>query len=647
MKQQKTQSTAIKKIRSTKRDSQPAKFKHTLPTILFVVIEFIRQAEAASSLYNIKSKPISKQLTEIECRASTINFYAVWFKETPTPLSFKIDQSKLGSAKEFILDSGGASKKYALYEAGNDCHYHTIPGTTANKYMFVVVMENDGLSAKGCKVSGVITTKGLTVCAPPNQDLLEAANGPLRPKTASDSPASQTSFSKIQFDETLFRRTVTYKPILFTISGGLTLASIDDRVVEMILLTHIAPKEMSRPVAMVDYDVFNQINRYRGLGQNEMIFEVKPEDATKRMVYDDLPGYFVDVYSRNNSAGAPKDDASKILARNLNLAGLKGIQIQFYIQKPGMIAVGETHTFEFLSQNMATAPSQAHDLKTTDYLIEVSRTATHLEFNIQREGTPVTALTISKAYTGGSKFIYFNLNINRGILYYHSASSVRAKTYETLHVYEVGQEVQRTEASFEEDLTPEEATGLKDGVFETSPSLYCTLEYRAPEGQTSNKAVFKVMTFDVLDGVYPPFLIADIRTANYPTRCYYPLASRNTCLSLAHLSDASETQTLSYVDQMRVAGTMDGAMAERCRVPFNGTKCYTPMPGFVTNLEIALRSGLPYGGILAIGEYQALDQRRKGFAFEMTSNQGTKYLITCPNSCTKFKPKMIHFFIFS
>ena len=630
--------------KSTKRtqetiNNKSSRLKWTPKALFLLFIAANRPVAANVPLYNIDTNGwiTNNQAQDVRCQASTINFYAVWLTQlnTPDPIAFKIDASKLASAKGFIPATGGS--KYYLYEAGNDECTHDGLDSKAQNHMIIVVAENDGVTTTGCKVTGIITQKLKPKVGDVFQ-LFSAPNSLYTLQNAAGGAATTASFGKVVWSG-VWDHQIFYTPLRFTFHG-LSLAAIDERIVEMMILTPILGLQQPIPPGMADLtETLNTPNKYRTFPGNEFIPEYKPQDAMKRMVHDDLPGYYLDVYN-----GGASDDVSKILARVLFQNGPGGVQSELYIQKPDQLEVGVTHSIEIKTQQMKEVSTYSNQLAPAQYRIDVTRTASgNINFAVFRGSNTAASLQISHPYTGGQNFIYFNFNSKRGVLYFLNppSSGCRAKIYETLHVYEVGKTVQRVVAAFEDSMGIAEVTGRDNTNPSISTTMYGTIEYKPPNLVTSNIAVFKVMSFYSIIGVYPNFQIANI-DANIPERCYYPLprppsstSTTNKCAAMAHLSGPSENQTLLYADPLsKDIKTASGFLKERCRVTFNDTKCYSTMPGFLVNLNVE-RDGMPYGGVLTAAEYDALDAKKKGFVTEFTSNLGTRTFVSCPISCKK------------
>ena len=627
-------------------NTKSSRLKWTSKILFLLFVAATRPITANVPLYKFEftNWVVENDSQDVKCQASTIYFYTVWLTQRTSgdPLGFKIDGSKFASARGFIPVTGGS--KYYLYEAGNDEYTHDGLDSKAQNHMIIVVAENDGVTTTGCKVTGLITEKLKPKGGANVYQLFSPPNGLYTLQDAAGTPATTASFGKVTWTGLWFHQGF-YIPITFTFPG-LTLAAIDERIVEMMIL--ILFYNLDQPIAPGMLDLTETLitpNKFRAFPGNEFIPEYKPQDALKRVVHEDLPGYYLDVYN-----GA-SDDVSKILARVLPQNGPGGVQSELYIQKPEMLEVGVTHSIEIKTQQMKDLITNTNHIKPHTYRIDVTRTAAgNIDFQLFRGTNTAASLQISHPYSGGQNFIYFNFNVMRGVLYFLNppTSGCRAKIYETLHVYEVGKTVQRVVGSFEESMSIAAATGRDDTNFQISTIVYGTIEYKPPNQVTSNIAVFKVMSFYGMAGVYPNFLLTDIDTTNLSERCYYPLPSPaasplKKCLALAHLSGPSETQTLLYNDPLsKDLKTATGFLKERCRVTYNDRKCYTTMPGFLVNLNVE-RDGMPYGGVLTAAEYDALDAKKKGFVTEFTSNLGTRTFVSCPISCKKLY-KIFSFF---
>ena len=406
-------------------------------------------------------------------------------------------------------------------------------------------------------------------------------------------------------------------------------ANLDEELVEMFLMS-ISQSSIDTPIAVVDYTTFSDVNGHLSINTDPWAKGINPGDAAKRMIQDDLPGYYLDVH---NGAG---DDDSKILRKRIRRNSPSGTTASFYFQKPGMLAEGLTHTIEILGKYFRTEATQRAFTRDSNYQIEVTKVGSNIQFRVKRNGGAVGDLDIDKPLPTGTNFLYFTIQYGSGILYFTSSSNCRAKTYETLPVYEVGHPVLKAYSTFGHDAAISDIIG-DDRLTTTSKFIYTTVEYKPPGGVTTNVAVFKVLELNLSEGVIPAFLVAD--TGSYPDRCYYPsvrdVPGRKRCMALAHLSNPSEPQTLDLIDSSALLKTSSGAVNSICKVIYRLNKCLSPiLPGHITNLEVKLRYPLPNGGNMALADYNSItDQETKDFFIELTSNLGTKYLVGCPETC--------------
>ena len=496
-----------------------------------------------------------------------------------------------------------------------------------DKPVFVFVFQGNGDTFNKCKLVKIITRGPIETCS--GSPVL-LTTGPFEFRQNNHSPGTAALFSILFRELTPHANYYLMDNVLVTLEDGSfdPASSIDDDFLGMLLM-HTVRDSQPIPVTMIKYQDFTNVNTYAS--QNSFAVEVKAGDAVQRLIRDDLPGYYLDVYNGNPVT----DDSSKVLRRVMNYAGQRTFQVQFYIAKPAQIAQGETHTIKFIGKVYRTAGSQTLVQKEFEYNIEMTRTATHINFVVKRGTTHITQLDIAKAYTGGNKFIYVNFNIGKGILYWIDTSNAQSKTYETLHVFEVGQTVQSKVNSFTASEKIEDVISIKTSSTGFSLLGYLSVQYIPHTGVTTNKAGYRVITLTNLVGVVPPSLVANLNPANYHDRCYYPSVESGECIAMAILSDPTENQLLDYLDlNTRTVKTASGAFAMGCKVVASPTKCLIPMPNYISNLEWDGDSPLPNNGNMLLADYQALtDSKPKDFFAEYTSSSGNKYLVACPTSC--------------
>ena len=631
------QQQQIKAQRKHKSARYKPRRRKWMVLILFLLFLGVKRLVKGATYTNLLRYTYSTSIT-LQCSsASHFTFYSTFFQKmsaSPTIYTFNLDGTKVGSAPTYIPDDTTPTPvdQYGMYEIGNDCYMHTNQDDR-DTATFILVIENSGDATNKCKLTRIITKGPITPCVsdPKEQDLF---GGPLELVLSDNAAGTAAAFLKVKADKHSYHRTdKLYGSVISLDDPTFSLpASVDNQFVEMLVLEFVDTVISYLLSGMIDYLVFDNINQR--LTDNPFAVEVKPADVAKRLIHDDLPGYYLDVYNGDPNT----DDSSKVLAKVMTTRGQFTIQTELYIQKPDQIAVGETHSIEIKSRYfkfVSTDPALNRDLQ---YKIEVTRTATLLQFRVKRGAgeVAVPALNIDKSYAGGTDYISFNFDIGKGILYYININDGRSKTYETLHVYSVGQPIQQASATVEanEDVATILSAKFTENTY--SSTIYTTVRYLPHTGVTTNKAGFRVMRLRPISGVVTPYLVATMNPGSYKARCFNRLPKSQRCLAMAHLSDPSETQALDYIKYHNQGSTATGTLATVCKTISTYNRCYNGKPGYIVNLEVGAQLPLPADGLMSLADYDAFpDQSVKDLLVEVTSNTGTRYLITCPPSCKK------------
>ena len=598
------------------------------PLMLFLSIQTSTQNPSPnfykmSGFYSIDLKSLNCGIV-----TSTLLVAARIVQHSGKPISINIDTPTIAANKQFITDTDG-NKRYGYYQTGSNCYYHTdLSGKNINPF-FMLVIRNNGAIQNQCQVVGVITNIGLQPCGSEDTDPLEIK--PLALIADNSQTPTLGSFSKIYIDKNysfggLFPYTLLLKDF--------DVPDLDGRTVEMMLTHPISRTTLDLPISLYDYQAVKNINSYLNL--NPFASEIKNKDVVKRVVYDDLPGYFLGVYS------GVGDDASKFAQKSILVSRSRGycVHVELYIEKPGQIGQGETHAVELMSKVFKQSSDETlSSVKEYVYQIGITRTATHLEFRVKRDGVDVPGLNIDKSYSGGTNFIYFSFTVGAGYLYFIDATTVRAKYNEILHVFEDGQPIQRSLNTYQETalLTSVVPYSLTPGKI--SENRLVKIEYKPHPGVTENKAGLRVYVLTRALGVYPPFLITDIDNSgtNFP-KCFFPGIREDHCLAMALLSGPSQVTETKYKNgnAIMVEATSND-MVNSCRTIYNPDRCLSVKPGYIINVEVEQTTPLPWNGKMAVPEFEALEQEVKDSAYVFENNLGTKYLVSCPYSCKKLK----------
>ena len=398
-------------------------------------------------------------------------------------------------------------------------------------------------------------------------------------------------------------------------------------IFEMMLVQPLMYTNVLNPLGLVYYTNLALIKAYSA--NNPHASAVNPGQYAQRLFRDDLPGYFLGLHSDGG------DDTAKFLQRYLGKASTQSTQsvhVELYIANPGSLEENKIHSIEVLSKpHQAYGSEDQATLKELRYTIEVEMQFSSIQFRYKREGTLVPASVINFPDTGTGNFIYFSFTVGGGIVFFASATDMRARFYETFIVYEQGSSPETRHATYDLSTAISTLFAYESNMIK---ERWAKIEYTPPAGKTLNEPGFRVVVLTMGVGVYPPQGISSMDvTASYP-RCYFSGYKTNTCYAMGSLKDASETSYSKYRTGKTGLKTESSNtdMSKLCRVFASETRCLSPLPDIIINLEDSLRSPVPHEA-MKITDYDGLEQRFKDFFHEFTSNTGKRYLVSCPSSC--------------
>ena len=425
-----------------------------------------------------------------------------------------------------------------------------------------------------------------------------------------------------------------YKILNFAIND------IDERIVEMSSCHSLTSVEEDISTRRWTYQYMGVIKQTLSL--NTFAHEIKPSTFVPRLIRDDLPGYYLGVYSpgaQNHDAYFQKVERSKdSITRSMN--------IQLYMSTPDSFTVGKEHTIEITSKPYQTDAEHPGLVIEYHYLIKITRTTTSMVFKYFRgPSTLVGSLTLNYPSGGtGNKFVYFSLTVGHGMLFFKDSTTFRARRYQTLHVYQPGTGVKlRDHQTLDEDMTEKEMRF--DENERPTTEVWAKVEFKPAPGITNNEAFIRVYISGVTNGVYPSFLISS-RAVDPATRCYFEAYHENSCVSLGILVDADETQAPKglWFAKLLFNPPETYNLKETCKVLFDPRRCLIPKPGYITNLENKIKTAF-YPGSYTISDYENLREEVKKTMRVYTNNVGTKYLVTCPISCNPYSSSFLPCFL--
>ena len=587
--------------------------------VLLVVLNLTELFLATSPPLFKYERMYNEKRNKFNCYADRTLFYIMRVTEySAKPISVNLNTIAIPESDKYITDTDG-NKRYGVYEPGGNCFYHTDRAAKNANPAYILVIQNSGDSVANCRVSRIITNNGLKPCSGMSTEDFFSV---IQLKISNQVSGTINNFVSATRDKNFDYQLLQWAAYRFS---DFSLPNLDERFFELLLIRGLGPRNPEGSVSVFDYQAINRVNNQISL--NSFASPLNGGEVIKRLVQDDLPGYYLGVYSGQG------DDTSKFLqaVSRENPYYQHSVLMQGYIAKPSLLSINEPHTLELSTKSYRHQTTQDPlGIKQHNYKIITTRRANQIDFEVKRRG--INIMTLSHSYSGGDKFIYFTLVVGGGVLYFIDPEAVRVKYYESFHIYEVGQTVQRELQTFEESTTISRIIIPKSN---SSPRVWMKVEYKPPTGVTQNTPGYRIMTLKIIRGAYPQYLLSNIDVSlNFP-RCYYHSGSNRNCFSMALLSDAEEVQTLSYASDewYRAKNMVDSDMIEMCRVAYDDNRCLLPRSGYIVNLDKSSRSPVGAYGKLRLEDYEKLSPDLKNFVYLFENNVGTKYMVSCPNSC--------------
>ena len=584
-------------------------------TIILILFGIVR-----STTYKIKPIPF-KLSTNLQCSvATTKTLLTLKLKhlDTSIPISFNLlsNYDTVSPDREYIQNLDINSLwQYGMFQLGTRCLAHD-KATEDNSVLFLMLVIGKEDNSQDCKVERIITNTRFVRCnslanTKPLWEILTFSG---------TSSPNHNSFTRVDVDPNyLYNR---FTPHTYNIEN-LAAADVSENLVEMGLMQAFYLTENQIPARTFSYEATQSINQ--NLAHNSFAYEILPSKLFERYTKQDLPGYYLGVYSGSG------DDTHKFLQKfdNLPQNTPSSMHLVMYMSDPTALALGQTHKIDIKVKALKSQTTTAV-LSEYKYKIQLTREAAKIKLELLRETVGVVS-TINYAYTGQNEFIYFAVTVGKAALYHNNHDSVKVKCHETLVVFMSGGNIQVFSSDYTEDTTMDKII-VKD--LTQSSSRMTKVEYMPPSGITSNQPGFRVDVLTYGTGVYHPDMISsrDISIA-YPG-CFISGYHINSCLGMAHLTDPTQAQTLKVIQDNGLAHTI--AAGDRleimCKVPLNGVNCLIPKQDYIVNLEQKLTSRF-FNRIDSLANYNAMPQSDKNFFYEFTNAVGTKYLISCPYAC--------------
>ena len=342
--------------------------------------------------------------TNLDCSSATgMNLYALRVQQIGgKPVSVNLASTAIASSLKYVDHTSG-DKVYGMFElssSSNDCYYHT--NYASINPFFMVVIQKGSNPASQCKITRIITNLDLQPCGGTSTEDFFTFFKPYH----NSAVATNDAFSSIIVADNYINIFRNYNQ-LWNYLPSYSLSDIDERMVEAMVLGPLAKIDYTEQPTMFFYDVTARTNDW--LTQNTFTTQIEPAEYIKRLVWDDLPGYYLEVY--NPGTDKPEDFLQKISKIELKERTFThSTHLQMYIQKPASIAVGETHIVEYTLRPAVQASGESKfNLKQFVYQIQVTRTSTELQFQVKRSGSNRNYLALS--YSGGTDFIYFSFTV--------------------------------------------------------------------------------------------------------------------------------------------------------------------------------------------------------------------------------------------
>ena len=219
----------------------------------------------------------------------------------------------------------------------------------------------------------------------------------------------------------------------------------------------------------------------------------------------------------------------------------------------------------------------------------------------------------------------------------NSLHNIRARYYETFHVFVAGQLKIRKLNRYDHDtvtssIVPYSNSFVKERLIKA--------EFKASAGVTENKAGFRLTGISVFEGVLPPFVITTVDLSVSSPRCYFESYKTSLCYAMALLSGPNEQQFIHYRGVWSGANTMNlGTIGPGCRLAYYKGRCMNAQKGYIIDVVegLAKKTRTPFKeGLLSLEYFEGSEQSTKDFAYIFENNVGTKYFARCNASCKNF-----------
>ena len=612
---------------SSKKRAKTGIVAHTTTVAFMITFNLVKE----SSSSNIKIKSL-KTLSGFRpsCTATTTYIIAARFKvleEDGKKLEPSICLQEYPSTqRKFIPKDGGqpnGEKVFSLYTPGTT-NCMLLKQLNADKVIstFVAfILEPLAQPIGGnCRISGVITNKDLEVHkVGPVYDVFD--------KLIAD--GDYKSLTRIN----LYGPHITKLPesTLIVELEDTPSSAINDELIEMVLLAPaveqaIASTEDSMHIySRTDFDTINL-----DIDKNTFATKIRLEDHCKRLVVDDLPGYFLGGWNLASLSGS--EVAFQRVAKIARSTRAHSLIVLCYASRPDEIRNAQWWRLTIESQGYMTQTSPDSTLHKFHYAIEVKDNGSFFVFRILRDGM-VNLATVQFPNQNLNSYLFFSFTVGYGALFLTGDTTIRSKTHLNLVVYQDGQEKVEWSGEIEGDaeLSSVIPIELKDSEYRWAKA---TLTSNPPN--RLNTPGFRISELNGIYGAYLSHKVVDVDEWRkvYPT-CLVFGYQVNHCLAFARLVGPQHKSTdLVYVRNQQEIGALhpESSILKHCAVPINVRACAIAKPGSINVLNSGIKSIL---FVLSIGldEYNALDQRCKDFFYEYENNVKTKYLLPCDLSC--------------
>ena len=574
---------------------------------------------------------------DIDCSSNEwLTFYYIRLKQaTPGTLiamgGLNTGYSGQMSVKSFLPIEGTSEFKYGLYtREGSTCYVHKDPNGKNVYPLFILVIQQSATAPGTCKVAAIITNKDLEVCAGHTKDNLSNILDP------SGGASTYTSFTKLTYSSA--HKYGNIDAFVYRIKN-LAVDDIDDRIMEMMLLTPLTTPRHEHPIMLYDLVGHDFINSAMDTGttsidntNNGFMEPTSPDTYIPRIIKGNLPGFFFDISTSTTSAN--EKTLQKVF--RVQWTTKRSIHLEFYIEKPLEMLESKPYLLYVTSRPISTVSYQTQKLLLEQrFFISVVRQSTFY-FRVDRlsgsTGGPTgMAVSFHLHYNpANAKYLYFSLTYGAGILYYTSETNVRAKLITTLSAFQADGNKETKSTEQEADLTIDQFFSYKQ---EQAKTIHLLVSLKPNSAISDNSVGLRMTRASRTNGVYPAHLISNAANLGAYAGCYLDGYKSGECLSYPLLSGPTDSN-VGYISEGGVIKQIASGteISSSCMVPYSDKICIIPKTGYIVRLEMT-RPGPMTDNFMLLTTFVNLGSSDKDYYHQYTNDVNTKYLGTCLTSC--------------